>query len=115
MFWDFSRILKTDRKGALKPPPPIITKLYSVKKGHIFKTSTQKKINTVHNIISFSMVFTNKNRGGDTFRPPPPPIITKVYLPPIITKVKSVSVVSQRISSVKSFKARFSLISKIYH
>ena len=35
--------------------------------------------NTVHNLITFSIVFTNKNRA---------PIITKVYLPPIITKVK---------------------------
>ena len=37
--------------------------------------------NTVHNLIYFSMVFTNKNRGGGT-------IITKVYLPLTITKVK---------------------------
>ena len=44
--------------------------------------------NTVHNLISFSMVFTNKNRGGTLC--PPPPIITKVYLPLIITKVKGI-------------------------
>ena len=42
--------------------------------------------NTVHNLITFSIVFTNKSRGGGTLNPPP--IITKVYLPPIITKVK---------------------------
>ena len=42
--------------------------------------------NTVHNLITFSIVFTNKNRGGTLS---PPPIITKVYKPPIITKVKA--------------------------
>ena len=48
-----------------------------VKNGPIFKTTTLKKFNTVHNLISFSMVFTNKNREGGHFEPPPP-IITKV-------------------------------------
>ena len=42
--------------------------------------------NTVHNLITFSIALTNKNRGGTLC--PPPPIITKVYLPLIITKVK---------------------------
>ena len=60
-----------------------------VKNGHIFKTSTQHFFfNTVHNLIYFSMVFTKKNRGGTLC--PPPPIITKVYLPLIITKVNTV-------------------------
>ena len=27
--------------------------------------------NTVHNLITFSIVFTNKNRGGGHFEPPP--------------------------------------------
>ena len=31
---------------------------------------SKKKINTVHNLITFSIVFTNKNRGG-TLSPPP--------------------------------------------
>ena len=39
-----------------------ITKLHHVKNGPIFKTTTQKKkIYTVHNLITFSIVFTNKN------------------------------------------------------
>ena len=42
-----------------------------VKNGLIFKTTNQKKINTVHNLITFSIVFTNKNRGGGHFEPPP--------------------------------------------
>ena len=41
--------------------------------------------NTVHNIITFSMVFTNKN--GEGTLSPLPPIRTKVCKPPIITKV----------------------------
>ena len=53
----------------------------------IFETITQKKINTVHNLITFSIVFTNKI-GLDRvcpppsklrcIYPPPPPIKTKV-------------------------------------
>ena len=37
-----------------------------VKNGLIFKTINQRNFffNTVHNLISFSMVFTNKNRGA---------------------------------------------------
>ena len=43
----------------------IKTKLNYVKNAHIFKTTTQKiKIITVHNLITFSFVFTNKNGGG---------------------------------------------------
>ena len=49
-----------------------------------------KKINTVLNLITFSIVFTNKNRGYTLS--PPPPIKTTVYLPLIITKVKQVIV-----------------------
>ena len=47
----------------------------------------QKKMNKVHNLITFSIVFTNKIGGGALWASPP--IITKVYLPPIITKVNS--------------------------
>ena len=78
ILWEFFTNYLSICKGHLRPPPPIITKLYSVKNGNIFKTSTQKKnFNTVHNLIYFYMVFTNKN------------IITKVYLPLIITEVKN--------------------------
>ena len=49
-----------------------------VKNGLIFKTTTQIFfLNTVHNLITFSIVFTNTNRGGGTLSPLPP-IITKV-------------------------------------
>ena len=41
-----------------------------VKPVHIFKTTT-KKINTVHNLVTFSIIFTNKNGGGGRFNPPP--------------------------------------------
>ena len=41
-----------------------------VKNGLICKTTTKKKINTVHNLITFSIVFTNKNGWGG-FQPPP--------------------------------------------
>ena len=34
-----------------------------------FQNYHSKKINTVHNLITFSIVFTNKNRGGGTFSP----------------------------------------------
>ena len=34
---------------------------------------SKKNFNTVHNLITFSIVFTNKNRGGGHFQPPPPP------------------------------------------
>ena len=56
-----------------------------VNHGLISKTTNQRIFffNTVHNLITFSIVFTNKNRGGALLAPPPP-IITKVYLPPII-------------------------------
>ena len=62
-----------------------------IKNGLIFKTTNQIFFfNTVHNLITFSIVFTNKNRGGGTLSPHPlPPIITKAYLPPIITKVNT--------------------------
>ena len=58
-----------------------------VKNGLIFKTANQIIFffNTVHNLITFSMVFTNKNGGGH-FEPPPNK--TKVCKPPIITKGK---------------------------
>ena len=42
---------------------------------------------TVHNLITFSIVFTNKNRGGGHIEPPPP-IQTKVWKQPIKRKVK---------------------------
>ena len=62
-----------------------------VKNGLIFKTANQKKKNnTAHNLITFSIVFKNKNRGGTLS--PPPPIKTKVCKPPIITKVKANSI-----------------------
>ena len=40
-----------------------------MKNGLIFKTTNQKCFffNTVHNLITFSIVFTNKNRGGGYF------------------------------------------------
>ena len=45
---------------------------------HNFKTTSQKnKINTVLNLITFSIVFTYNN-GMDRFDHPPPPIKTKV-------------------------------------
>ena len=57
------------------------------KNGPIFKTTNQNFFfNTVHDLITFSMVFTNKNGGGALWAPPP--LLTKVYLLPIITKVK---------------------------
>ena len=34
---------------------------------------SSKKINTVHNLITFSIVFTKLNGGGDRFNPPPQP------------------------------------------
>ena len=38
----------------------------------IFKTTTQKKkINTVHNLFTLSIVFTNKNGAGVDLTPPP--------------------------------------------
>ena len=40
-------------------PLPIKTKFKYVKNVHIFKATT-KKINTVHNLITFSIIFTNK-------------------------------------------------------
>ena len=52
------------------------------------KKKKKKKFNTVHNLITFSMVFTNKNGGGHF---EPPLIITNVCKPPIITKVKIIT------------------------
>ena len=37
------------------------------------KLPLKRKINTVHNLITFSIVFTNKNEGGGRFNPYPPP------------------------------------------
>ena len=60
-----SETFSVNSLSALKAPTPIITMLYSVKNGHIFKTSTpKKKFNTVHNLISFSMVFITKASRG---------------------------------------------------
>ena len=76
--WAFSRIYRSKLSIYLQN---------YVKNGLIFKTTNQKKkkkINTVHNLITFSIVFTNKNRGGGHVVS----IITKVYLPLIIAKVK---------------------------
>ena len=56
--------------GRYNPPPPIKTKLKYVKNANIFKTTTQKKTNTVHNLITFSIVFTNKNGPGIDSTPP---------------------------------------------
>ena len=53
----------------------------------------------MHNLIIFSIFFTNKNRGGTLSLPP---IITKVYLPLIITKVKLALLIN--IILVKSLK-----------
>ena len=53
------------------------------KKGLIFKT-TPKKFNTVRNLITFTIVFTNKN-GMDRFNPP---IKKAQSQSPIKTKVK---------------------------
>ena len=36
------------------------------------KLPLKKKINTVHNLITFSIVFTNKNGAGVDLTPPPP-------------------------------------------
>ena len=68
-----------------KKPHQIKNKMNKFKNGPIIKTKNKKKINTAHNLITFSMVFTNKNREGTLS---PPPIITKVCKTPIITKVK---------------------------
>ena len=35
------------------------------------KLPLKKKIDTVHNLITFSIVFTNKNGGGGRFNPSP--------------------------------------------
>ena len=56
-----------------------------VKNGLNFKTTNRNFFNTVHNLITFSMGFTNKNGGGALWAPP---LKTKVCKPPIITKVK---------------------------
>ena len=45
---------------------------------------------TVHNLITFSIMLTNKNRGGALWAPPPP-IKTKVCKPPIIARVKGLA------------------------
>ena len=56
--------------------------LYYVNNGLIFKTTTQKKkINTVHNLTPFSIVFTNKNMWALS-------IITRSFKHDIISKVK---------------------------
>ena len=58
-----------------------------VKNAPIFKTTNQTKIsNTVHNLITFSFVFKNKNRGG--IIPPPPLNKYKGKKHPIKSKVK---------------------------
>ena len=60
----FSRIYLSIYNGHIRPPPAIITKLNYVKNGPIFKTTTQFFFNTVHYLITFSIVVTNKNRGA---------------------------------------------------
>ena len=62
-----------------------------VKNGLIFKTTNQIFFffNTVHNLITFSIVFTNKNRGGGHFEPPPP-LTNKGWKHPNTNKVKGV-------------------------
>ena len=50
---------------------PIKTKLKYVKMPISSKVPLKKMINTVHNLITFSIVFTNKNEGGGRFNPPP--------------------------------------------
>ena len=58
-----------------------------VKNGFLFKTSTQKFFFSTQCIILFIFLwFSQIKIGGGHFVPPP--IITKVYLPLIITKVK---------------------------
>ena len=76
ILWAFFTNYLSICKGHLRPPP-IITKLYSVKNGHIFKTSTKKK-NSTQWIILFLFLWFSDSKN----------IITKVYLPLIITKVK---------------------------
>ena len=44
---------------------------------YIFKITTQKMSNTVHNLITFPIVFINKKREGG-FDSPNPPIQTKI-------------------------------------
>ena len=52
--------------------------LFIAKNAYIFKTTSQEKnFNSVRNLITFSVVFTNKN-GINIFNPPPPPIKDKV-------------------------------------
>ena len=55
IFYIFINLSVMDRYN----PKPIKTKLKYVKYSYIFKTTTQKKINTVHKLITFSIVFTN--------------------------------------------------------
>mgnify|MGYP001284833861 CR=1 FL=1 len=52
-----------------------------VKNGLIFKTANQIIFffNTVHNLITFSMVFTNKNGGGGGNYQPSPPNLKKFF------------------------------------
>ena len=48
-----------------------------------------KKINSLHDLFYFFIVYTNKNRGGGTLCPPPP-IITKENLPLIKIQVQEI-------------------------
>ena len=54
-----------------------------VKNGLFFKTANQIifVFNTVNNLITFSIVFTNKNRGGTLSPSPPPSKLRSIYPP----------------------------------
>ena len=71
------------------PPPPIFIYEINRKSNKIIisnKLPLKKMINTVHNLITFSIVFTNKNEGGGRFNPPPHTHIkTRSFLLPIKT------------------------------
>ena len=82
-------------------PPPIKTKLKYVKNARIYKTTNLKKIYTVHNLITFSIVFTNKIGGGGRFNSP------------IKTKVNSSKSSAQFFQYIKSINFKRSLNTKL--
>ena len=52
-------------------PPPSKLNWNTLKMPIPTKLPLKKKINTVQNLITFSIVFTNKDGGGGRFKPPP--------------------------------------------
>ena len=56
--------------GKFNPPPPPL-EIVNAKNPHICKTTAQQKSRTKLNLITFSIVSTNENRGGGKLTPPP--------------------------------------------